>query len=88
MDENKESDIGLMEKLAMIADALDEVFPDGTSSIFFSLDDEDFKKVQKHFRDVDRNHKKFNIDISGTEMLFISNELLTDESNISSGTPF
>ena len=87
MEEDNKSDIGLMEKLAMIVDALDDVFPDGSSSVLITLDDDEYKKVQKNFRDVDRNYKRFTIDISGTEILFISNELLTDESNISSENP-
>lgn len=87
MEENKEGDIGIMEKLAMVADALENIFPNGSSSVLFTLGDEEFKSVQKHFRDVDRGFKQFKIDISGIEMLFISDELLKDESDISSETP-
>jgi hypothetical protein len=87
MDENQKSDIGIMEKLALIADGLDNIFPDGTTSILFSLNKKDFKTVQNNFREVDRGFKQFKIDMSGVEMLFISDELLQDESNISSDTP-
>lgn len=87
MDENQKSDIGIMEKLALIADGLDNIFPDGNASILFTLNNKDFKTVQNNFRDVDRGFKQFKIDMSGVEMLFISDELLKDESNTSSDTP-
>jgi hypothetical protein len=87
MDENQKSDIGIMEKLALIADGVDNIFPNGTVSILFSLNEKDFKTVQNNFREIDRGFKQFKIDMSGVEMLFISDELLKDESNISSETP-
>lgn len=83
MAENQEGNIGIMEKLAMVADALENIFPNGTSSVLFTLGNEEFKSVQKHFREVDSGFKQFKIDISGVEMFFISDELLKDVSNIS-----
>jgi hypothetical protein len=71
MEENKKSDTGILEKLAMITDATQQLFPDGKSLILFELDDHDFKEVQKYFRKIDINHKKFVIDISGVEVVFI-----------------
>ena len=62
MEENKKSDTGILEKLAMITDATQQLFPDGKSLILFELDDHDFKEVQKYFRNIDINHKKFVID--------------------------
>jgi hypothetical protein len=32
---------------------------------------DDYKKVQKNFRDVDRDFKQFKIDISGIEFMFL-----------------
>jgi hypothetical protein len=87
MDENQKSDIGIMEKLALIADGVDNIFPNGTVSILFSLNEKDFKTVQSNFREIDRGFKQFKIDMSGVEMLFISDELLKDELNTSSETP-
>jgi hypothetical protein len=76
-----------MEKLAMVADALESIFPNGESSVLFTLGNEEFKSIQKHFREVDSGFKQFKIDISGIEMLFILDELLKDELDTSSETP-
>jgi hypothetical protein len=74
MAENKEDDIGVIEKLAMISDAMEDLFPDGKIIGVFELGKKDYRKVQKHFRDVDRSHKKFKIDISGVEFVFTLDE--------------
>ena len=81
MEENYKSIDGVIDKLALVSDALESLFPDGKSAVVFQLNTEDFKKVQNNFRDVDRNHKKFKIDISGVEFIFLEETSLTDEIN-------
>jgi hypothetical protein len=71
MEENKKSIDGILEKLAMITDAIQTIFPEGKGLLIFELDEEDFKKVQGNFRKIDKNYKKFTIDISGVEIVFI-----------------
>jgi hypothetical protein len=71
MEENKESVIGVMEKLAMITDATQSLFPNGKSVIVFELPENDFREVQKNFREIDKDFNKFKIDISGVELIFI-----------------
>ena len=71
MEENKKSIDGSLEKLAMITDALETLFPNGQTAIIVELDESDFKSIQKNFRDIDRNHKRFKIDISNIEVIFI-----------------
>lgn len=71
MGEDQKSDVGILEKLAMITDAAQTLFPDGICLILFELDLEDYKLVQNHFRKIDNDHKKFTIDISGVEIVFI-----------------
>jgi len=71
MEENKESVIGVIEKLALVTDGLQNIFPDGKVICVYELDDEDFKKVQENFRKIDHSHKRFSIDISGIEHVFI-----------------
>lgn len=71
MGEDQKSDVGILEKLAMITDAAQTLFPDGRCLILFELDLEDYKIVQNHFRKIDNDHKKFTIDISGVEVVFI-----------------
>jgi hypothetical protein len=79
MAENKTSIDGVIEKLAIISEATDELFPDGRKVVVFELKLEDFKKVQYNFRQVDHGHKQFKIDISGVEFIFLLDELLSDE---------
>jgi hypothetical protein len=70
MAENKSID-GIIEKLALLADGLQTLFPDGTMAIAMELNYDDYKKVQKNFRDVDRDFKQFKIDMSGIEFMFL-----------------
>ena len=79
MEENYKSVDGIIEKLALISDAVDSLFPDGKSAVVFQLKNDDFKKVQNNFREVDKNHKQFKIDISGVEFIFLEETSLTDE---------
>jgi hypothetical protein len=79
MAENQKSIDGIIEKLAMISDATDTLFPTGRKAVVFELKLEDFKRVQENFRQVDQAHKQFKIDISGVEFIFLLDELLTDE---------
>jgi hypothetical protein len=76
MDENKKSIDGIIEKLALVADGLQTLFPEGTMAVAMELDYKNFKNVQRNFRDVDKNFKQFKIDMSGVEFMF----LLRDES--------
>ena len=81
MAENQKSIDGIIEKLALIADATDSLFPEGRKVVVFELKQPDFKKVQNNFRDIDRMHKQFKIDISGIEFIFLLDESLNDETN-------
>lgn len=78
MAENQKSIDGIIEKLAMIADASDELFPNGKMAIAFELKKEEFKKVQENFKEIDHLHKQFKIEISGNEFMF----LLDESSNV------
>ena len=81
MGENQKSIDGVIEKLALVADGLQTLFPNGTMAVALELGYNDFKKVQKNFRDVDRNFKQFKIDMSGVEFMFLLNESSTDVVN-------
>lgn len=76
MAENKNNDIGEIEKLALIADSVQSMFS-GKGTIIFELPKGEYESVINHFREVDRSHKQFSIDISGTEFHFI---LMEDKS--------
>jgi len=79
MEENKESVIGVIEKLALVTDGLQNIFPDGKVICVYELDDEDFKQVQENFRKIDHSHKRFSIDISGIEHVFIHQDFVRTE---------
>jgi hypothetical protein len=71
MAEDQKSIDGVIEKLAMITDATQTLFPNGKSAIVLELPFDDFKKVQSNFRQIDQGFKQFKIDLSGVEVIFI-----------------
>ena len=73
MAENKNTDIGDLEKLALIAESVQSIYK-GKATVVFELESEEYKSVINHFREIDRHHKQFSIDISGTEFHFILDE--------------
>lgn len=75
MEEGKKSVDGVLENLALITDGLQTLFEDGKMICVYELNDEDFKKVQNNFRKIDNQHKKFSIDISGVQHVFIHEEI-------------
>ncbi len=81
MEENKKSIDGIIEKLALIADGIDTLFPTSKTAIAIELGFEDFKKVQNNFRSIDHHHKQFMVEISNTQFMFLLDESLNDESN-------
>jgi hypothetical protein len=82
MDENQKSIDGVIEKLALISDGAQTLFPNGKSVIIFELPENDFAKVQRNFRDVDRVHKQFKIDMSGVEIVFVLDGTLKQNETI------
>jgi hypothetical protein len=83
MEENTKSIDGIIEKLALITDATENLFPNGKMVVIFELENDDFKKVQNNFRDVDRTHNQFKINISGTEFIFLEKSLIDGINKIS-----
>ena len=79
MAETNKSIDGIIEKLALVSDGLQTLFPDGVMAVAMELKFDDYKKVQKNFRDVDRDFKQFKIDMSGVEFMFLLNESSTDD---------
>lgn len=71
MEENQKSTVEPIEKLAIITEALQDLFPEGKMICVFELQKEDFKKIQGNFRTIDHTHNKFSINISGVDFVFI-----------------
>jgi hypothetical protein len=74
MDKDKNTSIGELEKLALIAESVQTIFS-GKATIVFELPIGEYTSVINHFREVDRHHKQFSIDISGTEFHFVLTEV-------------
>lgn len=70
MAENKNNDFGTIEKLALIADSVQTLFS-GKTTVVCELSKDEYQPVLNHFREIDRHHTQFSIDISGTEFFFI-----------------
>jgi hypothetical protein len=70
MAEDKDNGSRELEKLALIAESVQTMFS-GKGTIIFELPKGEYTSVINHFREVDRSHKQFSIDISGTEFHFI-----------------
>lgn len=73
MAENQNTTFGTIEKLALIAESVQDLFS-GKGTIIFELPKGEYTSVINHFREVDRHHKQFSMDISGTEFHFILDE--------------
>ena len=80
MEENQKSIDGIIEKLALIADGIETLFPESKTAIAIELEMDEYKKVQNNFRKIDHHHKQFMIEISTTQFMF----LLGESSNVSS----
>jgi len=81
MEKNPEVIYGLIERMALVSDAIDSLFVNGKKVIVIELNKFDFEQTKRQFKNVDPTLKQFKIDISGIEFIFISDELL----NVSEG---
>jgi hypothetical protein len=70
MAKAKNRDFGTIEKLALLADSMQKLFK-GKSLVVFELKEPEYRDVMENFKDIDQSHKKFTIDISGTDFIFI-----------------
>lgn len=74
MEEDKKDNFGELEKLALLSDYLSDTFPKGDAIVVFELDKDDYEKMIGHFREIDRQHKQFTIEISGVDFHFMLRE--------------
>jgi hypothetical protein len=73
MAENKESFDGYLEKLALIADAVDELY-EGKKGVVFQLNRNEFVKMRSILKGADEDKEQFKIDISGVEFIYLLDE--------------
>ena len=76
MEKDKDNTLGELEKLALIAESVQSMY-EGKATIIFELKKDEYQKMISHFREIDRHHKNFSIEISGTEFHFV---MIEDES--------
>jgi hypothetical protein len=85
MEENQEN-IGVLEKLDLIADASQNLFT-GRATVIFELPNVEFRKMQSELKK-ELSGEKFKIDISGTEFIFLMNGVLQEMSSNDDKEPF
>ena len=85
MAENKENN-GFLEKLALIADASQNLFT-GRVTVIFELSNVEFRKTQNELKK-EMSGEKFKVDISGTEFIFLMNGVLQEMSSNDDKEPF
>jgi hypothetical protein len=73
-----QKDIGILEKLALIADASQNLFI-GRATIIYELPITEFRKLQIELRK-EPSGEKFKVDISGTEFIFLLDGVLEEMS--------
>ena len=73
MAKAKDRDFGTIEKLALLADSMQKLFK-GKSLVVFELKEREYRDVMENYKNIDQSHKKFTIDISGTDFIFILEE--------------
>jgi len=79
MGENNESDNKVLDELAIITDKIQTVLPKSKSTIIFEMDDYEFAKTKKIFSIFDDKIRRFKIDISDTEIVFLNENIFFDE---------
>jgi hypothetical protein len=76
MEKSPEIIYGVIERMALISDAIDNLFVNGRKVIVIELNKVDFEETKKQFKNVNLSLNQFKIDISGVEFIFILDELL------------
>jgi len=87
MAENQESIYGLIERLAIVSDAVGSLFPNGKTMLVFELNKDDFEMSKSNFKNNDKTITQFKVDISGIEFIFLLDGSLIDGINKISENP-
>lgn len=79
MGENYESDNKVLDELAVITDKIQTILPKSKSTVIFEMDDYEFAKTKKIFSIFDDKIQRFKIDISDTEIVFLSENIFFED---------
>jgi hypothetical protein len=71
MDEDQKNDLGDLEKLALLADSMQDLFQNGKPLVVFELPRFDYLKFMSNFKDIDRSITQFTVEISGVDFHFM-----------------
>jgi hypothetical protein len=71
MEKNNQSDLGVMNKLALVAEGIQNTIVKGKSTVIFELNEKDYKETINQLDYLDKNLDKFKIDISGIDFIFL-----------------
>jgi hypothetical protein len=81
MGTNKESVNELVEKLALITDSLDNIYPESKKIIVLEMNQNDFNNAKFQFNNHNLVDRQFRVEISGVEFVFILDGLLNVSSS-------
>lgn len=73
MEQVEKSFDGYLEKLALISEAIDELY-DGKKTLVFELKRPEFVKMRNILTGAEENKDSFKIDISGIEFIYLLDE--------------
>lgn len=73
MAENQESVDGYLERLALLAEGLDQIHQ-GSKAVIFDMPKDEFIKTRDMLKNISEDKDKFKIDISGIEFIYLLNE--------------
>ena len=71
MEENKENSRDWLTQLAELTESIEKTFISGYSKIIVELPEDKFRKLQKNFREIDKNNNEIVISISDIDFTFV-----------------
>ena len=74
MEQDKENSLDELGKMALLSDYLVDLFPEGDTIVVFELNKVDYSKMIGKFREIDRHHNQFTVEISGVDFHFMLTE--------------
>jgi hypothetical protein len=74
MAKNKKELDGILEKMALVSEAVQDIFIDSKPTIIFEMEKESFKELQDNFRDIDKKFDKFRIEISNVDFIILNSD--------------
>lgn len=63
--------MGELEKMALISDALEQLYPKSDIGVYVILDKESFDEKKQTIENIDTEAEQFSINISGVDFFFI-----------------